>query len=161
MNERCLFPFASNHVDEAKWVDAAVSSDTDCEAAAGVAGSSVAEVSGAVAQFAFESDVEFWSLCYKHGSEDWRLYGDITPTATVSATARQTTSETQLTKAVVSLTLEGSISSYPAGSTARAEFEAAFLSDLATALQEDISRFEIESIRAGSVVVDFSINPTG
>lgn len=153
--------FASNNLDEAKWVDAAVASDTSCEAAAGVAGSSVGEMSGAVAQFAFESNVEFWSLCYKHGSENWRLYGDMTPTATASVTATQTTSETQLTKAVVSLTLEGSISSYPAGSTARAQFEAAFLSDLSSALEEDISRFEIESVRAGSVVVDFSINPTG
>lgn len=121
----------------------------------------MAEVAGGVAQFAFEGEVEVWTLCYKHGSEDWLLYGAVTPTATASATITETTSETQLTKAVVSLTLEGSISSYPAGSTARTEFEAAFLSDLASALGEDISRFQVEDIRAGSVVVDFSISPTG
>lgn len=149
------------HTDQAKWVNSAVSSDNECETTACAAGSSVAEVTGGVAQFAFEGDIQVWNLCYKHGSEDWLLYGSMNPTATLSASATETTSETQLTKATVSLTLEGSISSYPSGSTTRAEFETAFLSDLANALGEDISRFQIEDIRAGSVVVDFSISPTG
>lgn len=153
----------SDHVyaDQAKWIDGSVSSDDECEGASTTADSRVEYISDGVAQFAFEGEVEYWNLCYKHGSDDWRFYGAITPTTTTSRVPDETTSDTQLTKALVSLTLEGSLNSYPAGSTARTDFEAAFSTDLASALGEDQSRFQVEEIRAGSIIVDFSIGPTG
>lgn len=125
-------------------------------------GSSVAEVVGGLAQFAFDGDVEDWVLCYKHGIDNWRLYDDITPTpASTTSSSENAVSDTQRTQASVSLTLEGNISSYPEGSTARSNFLSAFLLDLAEALEEDLSRFTVTDMRAGSVVVDFTINPTG
>lgn len=115
---------------------------------------------GGVAQFAFQSAVEQWTLCYKHGYDDWVLYPGVTPTMS-SVVAKKTTSETQWTRASVSVTLEGNIAAFPPRSAARSDFEAAFLADVASALGEDISRFVVRDVRAGSVVVEFTINPTG
>lgn len=149
--------------DKAKWVGTDTSSDEDCDAATTVAGSSVGRSVGGITEFAFQKEVEAWILCYKHGSDNWRLYTSITPTTTTTTTTttKKATSETQLTKATVSLTLEGNIASYPLGSTARTTFESAFLADLARALDADLSRFSVEDIQAGSIIVDFSISPTG
>lgn len=147
--------------DEAKWADGQLSSDNDCDAALTVAGSSTSFVQGGVAQFDFKAEVDRWVLCYKHGSDEWTLYAGITPKVASTTTAEDSTSETQLTKALASLTLEGNIASYPAGSKARADFEAAFLADVTSALGEDASRFAVEDIRVGSIIVDFSITPTG
>lgn len=147
--------------DQAKWSNATTSSDAKCESAATVAGSSSASILGGVAQFAFSGDVEDWVLCYKHGIDDWRLYSGITPTSTSTASSDTAVSETQRTQAVVSLTLEGSIASYPSGSVARTTFVAGFLEDLSRALEVKTDRFTVTDIRAGSVVVGFTIDPTG
>lgn len=147
--------------DQAKWIDATTSSDTECETAPTVAGSSSASLLGGVAQFAFDGDVKDWLLCYKHGIDDWRLYSGITPTSVSTASTDTTVSDTQRTQAVVSLTLEGSIASYPSGSVARTRFASAFVEDLSRALGVKTDRFTVTDIRAGSVVVDFTIDPTG
>lgn len=141
---------------------AAISSDSECEAASPVVGSSTAEIVEGVANFAFDGDVEEWVLCYKHGTNEWRLYADIIPASTPSAGSLDTAvSDTQRTEASVSFTLEGQIASFPEGSTARTTFLSAFVSDLARALRVDASRFTIRGMRAGSVVVEFVIIPTG
>ncbi|CAN0562115.1 unnamed protein product, partial [Ectocarpus sp. 12 AP-2014] len=149
--------------DLAKWVGASTSSDIQCDAATPAFGSATATVVGGVAEFAFDGDVEEWVLCYKHGSDDWRLYPAIVPVSLSSASSSGTTtiSDTQRTKADVSFTMEGQISSYPEGSDARTDFLWAFLLDLARALGVATSRFTITGMRAGSVVVDFTIEPTG
>lgn len=112
--------------------------------------------------FYFDGDVEDWVLCYKHGSDAWRLYGTLPPVTTSRTTSSETVaSETLRTKADVSMTLEGNIGSYPEGSTARSDFLWAFLSDLARALGVKTSRFAVTDLRAGSVVVEFVITSTG
>lgn len=140
-----------------------VSSDGACGDAASVVGSSTAEVLDGIAQFIFYGAINDWLLCYKHGSNDWRLYSGIAPTTTLIATtsAGIAASDTQRTKADVSMTLEGTIASYPAGSTARANFLDSFLSDISKALHVPNSRFTVTSMRAGSVIVDFIITSTG
>lgn len=148
--------------DLAKWVGVSTSSDGECEAAPSAAGSSTAVVAAGLAEFSFDGDVEDWVLCYKHGGSDWRLYTGIVPVSTQSATSPDTAlSDTQRTKADVSFTMEGEISSYPEGSDARTAFLSAFLLDLAQALGVDTSRFIITGMRGGSVVVDFTIDSTG
>lgn len=144
-------------------MNATVSSDDACRDAASVVGSSAAEVLDGIAQFRFNGNVDDWVLCYKHESDDWRLYPGIVPTLKLTATTPSeiALSDTQRTKAEVSMTLEGSIASYPEGSTARANFLDSFLSDLSKALRVPSSRFTVTSMRAGSVVVDFSITSTG
>lgn len=143
-------------------MDITISVDTECEDAWSVSGSSAAAIVGGATQFAFDGNVDDWVLCYKHGTDDWRLYTGITPTSTSSKSAADSTiSDTQLTQAAVSLTLEGNIASYPEDSTARMNFLSAFRVDLAGALGVDTSRFTITGIRAGSVVIDFTIDPTG
>lgn len=155
-----LFAAQTMSSDLAKWVDSTTSSDSECEEGLPVAGSTTVTSIGGIATFAFERDVDDWFLCYKHGTDDWRLYTSIIP---VSSTPSSDTAvgETQRTQAGVSFTLEGKISSYPEGSAARAKFLSAFLSDLEMALGVDASRFTVTGMRGGSVVVDFTINPTG
>lgn len=140
-----------------------VSSDGGCRDAASVVGSSTAEVMDGVAQFRFNGNVNDWVLCYKHGSNDWRLYSGIIPRSKLIAKTSSdiAVSETQRAKADVSMRLEGTIASYPEGSTARANFLDSFVSDLSKALRVPSSRFTLTSMRAGSVVVDFSITSTG
>lgn len=147
--------------DLAKWAGERPSSDGGCQAAAATAGSSVALVRDGSARFRFKTSVKDWTLCYKHGSDAWVLYDDVTPTVRRTSASEETTSKTQLTRAKISLTVEGNAASYPAESTARAEFEATFLADIARALGEEASRFVLEDLRAGSIIVDFSISPTG
>lgn len=148
--------------DRAKWVNVEVSSDVECEEANAISGSSEGLVEGGVTQYNFSQEVHSWLLCYKHGSDDWRFYGGVTPTTQTGAvSSAEATSETQLTQATVSVTLEGNIDSFPAGSSARAELEAAFVDDLVSALGQADSRFEVLSVEAGSVVVTFKIHPTG
>lgn len=138
------------------------SSDSECEAAPSAVGSSTAAVAAGIGEFSFDGDVEDWVLCYKHGSSDWRLYTGIVPVSTQSVPSPDTTSsDTQRTKADVSFTMEGEISSYPEGSDARTAFLWAFLLDLARALGVLTSRFTITGMRGGSVVVDFTIDSTG
>lgn len=138
------------------------SSDSECEAAPSAIGSSMATIVGGLAEFAFDGDVEDWVLCYKHGSDDWRLYTTIVPVSTSSASSADiAVSDTQRTQADVSFTMEGEISSYPEGSDARTSFLWAFLLDLARALGVDTSRFIVTGMRGGSVVVDFTIESTG
>lgn len=148
--------------DLAKWVGVFISSDSECEAAPPVVGSSTAAIVAGLTEFAFDGDVEDWVLCYKHGSDDWRLYTGIVPVSTSSAPSAETAvSDTQRTKAVVSFTMEGDISSYPEGSNTRTVFLSAFILDLAQALGVKTSRFVITGMRGGSVVVDFTIESTG
>lgn len=156
-------PHGATDTDKAKWVNKSVVSDEGCDGAQSVVGSSVAEIEAGIGRFAFDADVEEWVLCYKHGTETWRLYTGITPVSKSSALPTETgiTSETQRTIAEVSLTLEGNIASYPDGSIARTAFLNTFVLDLAHALGVETSRFNVTSMRAGSVVVDFTINPTG
>lgn len=146
--------------DLAKWVDSTTSSDSECEEALPVGGSTTTTTIGGIVSFAFDGDVDEWVLCYKHGTDDWRLYTGIIPVSNtpVSDTA---VGDTQRTQAEVSFTLEGKISSYPEGSAARTNFLSAFVSDLEMALGVDASRFTVTDMRGGSVVVDFTINPTG
>lgn len=142
--------------------DNSVVSDSDCEAAPSAAGSSTATAFGGVATFTFDANVEDWILCYKHNSNDWKLYTGIVPVSTSSTpSADSAVGDTQRTRADVSFTMEGDISSYPEGSDARTAFLAAFLTDLARALEVDSSRFTITGMRGGSVVVDFTVEPTG
>lgn len=137
-------------------------SDSECEDAPYAAGSSAATVVGGVAQFAFDGDVGAWVLCYKHGSNDWGLYTGIVPQSTSNALSGGTVvSDTQRTRAEVSFTMEGDISSYPEGSEARTTFLEMFVSDLSGALGVGSSRFTITGMRGGSVVVDFTVEPTG
>lgn len=149
--------------DLAKWVAAdSTFSDSECEDAPSAAGSSPATVVGGVAQFAFYADVEAWVLCYKHGSNNWALYTGIVPLSTSDALSGDTVvSDTQRTRADISFTMEGDISSYPEGSDARTTFLEAFVQDLSRALGVDTSRFTITDVRGGSVVIDFTVEPTG
>eukprot|EP00903_Cladosiphon_okamuranus_P005351 g5346.t2 len=150
--------------DLAKWAGAdSTFSDSECEDAPYAAGSSTATVVGGVAQFEFDGDVEAWVLCYKHGSNIWRLYTGIVPQSASNALSGDTevVSDTQRTRAEVSFTMEGDISSYPEGSEARTTFLEAFVSDLSGALGVDSSRFTITGMRGGSVVIDFTVEPTG
>ncbi len=117
---------------------------------------------GGVATFTFDGDVEDWILCYKHSSNDWRLYTGIIPApASTTSSANSVVSDTQRTRADVSFTMEGDISSYPEGSDARTTLLEAFLTDLALALGVDTSRFTVTDVRGGSVVIDFTVEPTG
>lgn len=137
-------------------------SDSECEGAPNAAGSSTATVVGGVAQFTFDGDVEAWVLCYKHGSSNWGLYTGIVPLSTSNTFPGDTAvSDTQRTRAEVSLTMEGDISSYPEGSAPRTAFLEAFVLDLSQALGVDGSRFTVTGMRGGSVVVDFTVEPTG
>lgn len=148
--------------DLAKWVGADSTADSECEDAPNAAGSATATVIGGVAQFAFDEDVEAWVLCYKHGANDWGLYTGIVPLSMANAVSGDTAvSDTQRTRAEVSFTMEGDISSYPEGSTARATLLDAFVLDLSQALRVDSSRFTITDMRGGSVVIDFTVEPTG
>lgn len=146
--------------DLAKWVDSTTSSDSECEEGLPVGGSTTATTIGGIATFAFERDVDDWVLCYKHGTDNWRLYTGIIPASSKPA-SDTAVGDTQRTQAGVSFTLEGKISSYPEGSAARTNFLSAFVSDLEMALGVDASRFTVTGMRGGSVVVDFTINPTG
>ncbi|CAM9132571.1 unnamed protein product [Choristocarpus tenellus] len=147
--------------DTAKWVTSDVTQDSDCTISEGIAGSSAAVVTGGIATFSFNSDIEYWFLCYKHGSNDWRLYSSIMPSTTGASSSSEEASETQLTQAAVSMTLDGDAASYPKGSVARAAFESSFISDLSLALGEDESRFEVTDLEAGSIVIKFTISPSG
>lgn len=160
-NFAILFPHAT---DLAKWVGAnSASSDSECENAPNAAGSSTATIVGGVAQFAFDGDVETWILCYKHGENNWSLYTGIVPLSTSNAllSGGAAVSDTQRTRADVSFTMQGDISSYPEGSNARTTFLEAFVLDLSRALGVDTSRFTITGVRGGSVVIDFTVEPTG
>lgn len=157
-----LLLYFYHSADLTKWVGVSTSSDSECEAAPPTVGSSTATIVGGHTEFSFDGDVDDWVLCYKHGSDDWRLYTGIVPVSIPSASSADTTvSDTQRTKADVSFTMEGEISSYPEGSDARTAFLSAFLLDLARALGVNISRFIITGMRGGSVVVDFTIESTG
>lgn len=148
--------------DLAKWVDVSTVSSDGCEAAQPIAGSSTITIVGGGGEVSFDADVEDWVLCYRHGPDDWMLYAGIIPVSVSSTSSADTTiSDTPRTRADVSFTMEGKISSYPEGSVARSEFLSTFLMDLAQALGVDASRFTITSMRGGSVVVDFSIESTG
>lgn len=149
--------------DLAKWVGAnSTFSDSECEDAPYAAGSSTARVFGGVAQFAFDGDVKAWVLCYKYGANNWGLYTGIVPLSTSNTLSGNTeVSDTQRTRADVSFTMEGEIASYPEGSDARTTFLEAFVLDLSRALGVDTSRFTITGMRGGSVVVDFTVEPTG
>lgn len=137
-------------------------SDSECEDATYTAGSSTATVEGGIAQFAFNGNVEDWVLCYKHGTNDWALYTGIVPLSTSNTLSSDSAvSDTQRTRAEVSFTMEGDIASYPEGSEARTAFLEAFMLDLSGALEVDSSRFTITGIREGSVVIDFTVEPTG
>lgn len=146
--------------DLAKWVGSTISSDSECEEGLPVSGSTTATTIGGITTFAFETDVDNWVLCYKHGTDNWRLYTGIIPVSSTPA-SETAVGDTQRTQAGVSFTLEGKISSYPEGSAARTNFLSAFVSDLEMALGVDASRFTVTGMRGGSVVVDFTINPTG
>lgn len=146
--------------DLAKWVDSTISSDSECEEGSPVGGSTTAATIGGIATFAFEKDVDDWVLCYKHGTDGWRLYPSIIPVSSPPS-SDTAVGDTQRTQAGVSFTLEGKISSYPEGSAARSIFLSSFVSDLEMALGVDASRFTVTGMRGGSVVVDFTINPTG
>ncbi|CAM9487931.1 unnamed protein product, partial [Hapterophycus canaliculatus] len=163
--EALQFTFSGTGIsdgDLAKWVSVSAVSSGECESAQPVAGSSTGTTVGGVAQFSFDVGVDHWVLCYKHGLDDWMLYTGIIPISVSStSSADTTTSDTQRTRADVSFTMEGKISSYPEGSDARTEFLSVFLVDLAQALGVDASRFTITSMRGGSIVVDFTIESTG
>ncbi|CAM9252504.1 unnamed protein product, partial [Discosporangium mesarthrocarpum] len=146
--------------DMAKWVSSTVAGDDECAAAEGVSGSSVSTIAGGKASFSFAEEVETWNLCYRYESQ-WCRYTGLTPTASGSTSSSETASETQIKQATVSMTLEGQLSSYPEGSSARTDLEEAFILDLAQALGEDVSRFEVTGIESGSIVITFTINPSG
>ncbi|CAM9564630.1 unnamed protein product, partial [Chrysoparadoxa australica] len=144
--------------DVAKYVSAAVTSDDQCAAAAGVVGSSPAVITGQEADFTMADEVTDWVLCYKHFGHPWRLYAELGVKRVAEEV--ETVSVTQKTQAKVTVSLPGDLDAFPEGSAARDTLVADFKNDLIGALGVDPSRVQITGLESGSIVVTFIILPS-
>ena len=158
LNTEVEFTFSGYGIedgDEVLFVGLGVNSDADCATAAGVGGSSKNSLNSRKSIFTFSSAVEALNLCYKFGGEDYKLYVGL---PVIDIGIKEEEEEIFLeAPAEVTLSLSGSVDDIPAGSPARATFENNFVKDISAALGIDSARVSIESIRSGSILVDFEI----
>jgi hypothetical protein len=112
------------------------------------------------ATFVFSSGFSSVILCYQFGTlaetEPYKVYTGLEIIDTAVADVEEVPVFFEA-PAEVTLSLEGSVDTIPAGSPARATFEANFVTDISAALGIDTSRVTIIDIISGSIIVIFEI----
>jgi hypothetical protein len=145
--------------DVAKFIDAGTT-DADCLTAASAGGSVEAEVISNRAKFTFTDGFSSIILCYQFGvsgeTEAFKIYTglDVIDTAVADTEEEPVFYEAP---AEVEFRMEGNVDDIPVGSPARAAYEAAFVTDITSALGIDASRITIIEIKTGSIIVVFEI----